>query len=524
MFKALTNFFRGNRAPDQQRDLTGGQLISFGRTVSDSGEAVTPETILSIPTVNACVRLISEDMASLPTFAYRRETKGRQRDMSHNVTRLVHDSPNDQMSAFDFKQAMFANLKICGSAAAYIERVNTRPEAMWPLNPLCVKPVRKNGNLFYKVKIDGMEIDVDPANMFYMTDFTTDGVNGKSVLEQCANVFGVSISLDKWAAKFYANGMAVSGFVRPTGKMTKESEATLLRTIKENWTGTSNAYRIGILPLNTEWQPVGITPEQGQVVQIREQRNKEICRLYRINPIKVGERGNNSSMEHVAIDHATGCLRPLAMRFEAEANRKLFSEAEKPFYYVEMELNGMMRGDSNAQDNSFAKGIQNGWYSVNDVRRMKNEPEIEGGDVYLSPLNMTPAPSRPENQPQQKETTVKADGDEGERSLTPVFEDTARRVASKISNAVTRQATKTKELGRWLDEYLSDKEVVLRQTAEPVLASIHGERSLPIVDSFIDDLRAKLVDDITDAQAFDAVPQFCDGLEDTIRQLLEGAK
>jgi len=38
-------------------------------------------------------------------------------------------------------------------------------------------------------------------------------------------------------------------------------------------------------------------------------------------------------------------------------------------------------------------GRQNGWLSANDIRRLENMNPIEGGDVYLVPLNMVPADS-----------------------------------------------------------------------------------------------------------------------------------
>ncbi len=44
---------------------------------------------------------------------------------------------------------------------------------------------------------------------------------------------------------------------------------------------------------------------------------------------------------------------------------------------------------------SFAKGIQWGWLSVNDVRRMLNLNSVENGDTHLQPLNMAPLGTEP---------------------------------------------------------------------------------------------------------------------------------
>lgn len=52
-----------------------------------------------------------------------------------------------------------------------------------------------------------------------------------------------------------------------------------------------------------------------------------------------------------------------------------------------------MRGDYKSRMDGYAIGIQNGFFSVNDVRRMENMdpiPEEEGGDLYLTNGNMLP--------------------------------------------------------------------------------------------------------------------------------------
>ncbi|NIP27931.1 MAG: phage portal protein, partial [Phycisphaerae bacterium] len=39
-------------------------------------------------------------------------------------------------------------------------------------------------------------------------------------------------------------------------------------------------------------------------------------------------------------------------------------------YYLEYNMASLLRGDQKSMAESFAKGIQWGWLSVNDVRRM----------------------------------------------------------------------------------------------------------------------------------------------------------
>ncbi|NCC80612.1 MAG: phage portal protein, partial [Clostridia bacterium] len=74
-------------------------------------------------------------------------------------------------------------------------------------------------------------------------------------------------------------------------------------------------------------------------------------------------------------------------------NRKLFLEKEKGQCFVSFNASALMRGDYKSRMDGYAIGIQNGFFSVNDVRRMENMDPIsekDGGDLYLINGNMLP--------------------------------------------------------------------------------------------------------------------------------------
>jgi hypothetical protein len=65
-------------------------------------------------------------------------------------------------------------------------------------------------------------------------------------------------------------------------------------------------------------------------------------------------------------------------------------------YYAEHLLDGLLRGDILSRYQAYAVGRQWGWMSINDIRQLENmNPIDEGGDEYLTPMNMMPAGSEP---------------------------------------------------------------------------------------------------------------------------------
>ncbi len=54
-------------------------------------------------------------------------------------------------------------------------------------------------------------------------------------------------------------------------------------------------------------------------------------------------------------------------------------------------VDGLLRGDYNSRMQGYAVGIQNGFLSPNDIRRLENMnaiPEEEGGSFYMVNGNM----------------------------------------------------------------------------------------------------------------------------------------
>ena len=84
-------------------------------------------------------------------------------------------------------------------------------------------------------------------------------------------------------------------------------------------------------------------------------------------------------------------IRPWLVRLEQEYNRKLFTKGERQNTFTEHNVNGLLRGDIASRYNAYNTGRNGGWLSANDIRKSENLNPIEGGDVYLTPLNMASA-------------------------------------------------------------------------------------------------------------------------------------
>ena len=107
----------------------------FGRETS-SGINITESVVLGIPAVYACIRVLTEAIASLPLITYERFQNGdKERARNFSLYTLLHDQPNPLMTSFELRELLVGHLCLRGNAYCYIERVVGEVVALWPLHP-----------------------------------------------------------------------------------------------------------------------------------------------------------------------------------------------------------------------------------------------------------------------------------------------------------------------------------------------------------------------------------------------------
>jgi hypothetical protein len=251
------------------------------------------------------------------------------------------------------------------------------------------------------------------------------------------------------------------------------------KKFREKYTGPENAWKVAVLESGMDYKPTTVDPEKSQALEQRVHQIREVCRIYRVPAHKVNdlERSTNNNIEHQAMEFVTDCLMPWVVKWEAECERKLFLEREKPELEVKLNLDALLRGDTKSRYEAHNLAIQAGFKTPNECRAAEGLPPIEGGDVLRFPLNTAPVGQpAPANAPP-------ADPPAPDKSATRgLIEDAARRVLTKEGKALARAAKKCAgkpaELRAWADAfYAAHAPLVARVLAAPLKAA--GATSSP---------------------------------------------
>lgn len=357
---------------------------------------------MQMTAVYACVRILSEAVASLPLQLFRQNGASREKAVDHPLYFLLHDEPNTEMTSFIFRETLMTHLLLWGNAYAQIIR-NGKGEvvALYPLMPNRMTVDRDGkGQLYYSYRLQKEDaptaavgtVILQPSDVLHIPGLGFDGLVGYSPIAMAKNAIGMAIACDEYGAKFFANGAQPSGVLEHPGTLKDPSR------VRESWNatfgGSRNANKVAVLEEGMKYTPISISPEQAQFLETRKYQVNEIARIFRVPPHLIGDldKSSFSNIEQQSLEFVKYTLDPWVSRWEQAMKRSLLSAEEKQEYSIKFNVDGLLRGDYESRMNGYASGRQNGWLSANDIRRLENLdpiPAEAGGDLYLINGNMT---------------------------------------------------------------------------------------------------------------------------------------
>ena len=385
-------------------DFIKGVDIDTGQ-LSNSGVEVDEETALKISAVYACVKVISETVASLPLNLLKELTNGdSEKAKQHPLYTILKDTPNSEMSSFTFREMQMTNLLLWGNAYSLIKR-NKQGQIveLYPLKSKNMKVERDavtNKIKYIYTNNKGISTTYTPKQVLHIPAFTFDGVLGVSPITYAREAMGLALATEEFGARFFGNGARPGGVLEHPGTIKDPDK------LRDSWNkvyqGTANSHKVAVLEEGMKYHEIGMSPEDSQFLQTRSFQLTEICRIFRVPPHMIGDlsRSTFSNIEHQSIDFVVHTIRPWLVRWEQAIMRSLLNDEERTIYYPKFNVDGLMRGDFTTRMSGYAIARQNGWLSANEIRALEDLNKIpadQGGDLYLLNGNMISAIAAKQN-------------------------------------------------------------------------------------------------------------------------------
>ena len=353
-------------------------LWRFAERMNDTGV----DKALRISTVWACVRLLSETIATLPIAMYQRESDGsRKVAREHSLHPILSNSPNELMTSVNFWESMISTMLLTGNAYARIRRLGGR---IVSLEPIPCRSIQRAKN--------GLDWDIDGehvkrTDVLHIPAFTMDGITGLSPIKYGAGIFNSATSAEEVASSTFRNGLMKTVAFK-VDRVLKPEQREEFRKYVESVSGALNAGQSPVLESGVTPEMIGIDPSDAQLLESRAWSVEEICRFFGVPPHMVGHTEKTTSwgsgIEQQMIGFLTFTLTPWLERIEQALNKNLLTPTERIKFYAEYSVEALLRADSAARAEFYGKMVNNGIYTRDECRTLENKPRRGGNADKLT--------------------------------------------------------------------------------------------------------------------------------------------
>ena len=354
---------------------------------------VSADSAMRLAAVYACVRILSETMASLPMVLYRqRKDGGKDRVTDHWLYQVLAKRPNRYQNPFEWREMLQGHLALRGNAFCQII-TDGRGEItqLVPIHPDRVRmELLDSGEYRYRVRNQGgQEMLLPRGQVWHLRGLSSDGLFGLSPIELARESLGMALAAQDYGARFFNNdAKPTGGWIEFPGTFKDQEAKRVFRESYQAAQSGANRGKVLVLENGMKFHEVGVTNKDAQFLELRKFQITDIARLFRVPPHMIADldRATFSNIEQQSLEFVMHTMTPWAERWEASIEADLMLDGDE--LEVEFDFANLMRGDAASRSAYYQSGIQNGWLTRNEARVAENLNPIDGLDQPLRPLNM----------------------------------------------------------------------------------------------------------------------------------------
>lgn len=390
-FKRTPRFLR---AAAEKRYAPAATLAAPGFTASMtvpsvSGIMVTPQTALTFSAFFGAIKVISEDLASLPLLEFQALPGGGCSVLPFSpISRLFDWSPDGECPDLNWRESWTSHVLSWGNAYAEVDWSDDgEPVRTTLIHPSVIAPKRDQwtGQLYYELQtadsIQGPrgKKQIPPWKILHLAGLGFNGLVGYSPVALQREAIGLGKAVEQYGASFFGNGAQPSGVV----EFKRAMKAEALKNFREMWNlihqGSVGAHKIALLDEGATWKSIGVPPEDAQFLATRAFQVLEICRIFRLPPHKLADfsSASYSNIEAANEDYIISCLRPWARRAEKAINFRLIGwQRYAAGRYVKHDFRPLLLRTAKDQADFYQKMFMIGVYSIDEIKALTGENPI----------------------------------------------------------------------------------------------------------------------------------------------------
>jgi HK97 family phage portal protein len=405
LLQRVKSAFGGGRFAGAQEGATRGSFVGYGEFGNSYGIEpfgdgwqrhleVDRNTAQHVPGVYACVMAIARAVSQCyPKHV--RVSDGVHEEIKTTAAYRVLRNPNKYQASPDFLLNLIAKTLFDGEGFALATR-NDRFE----INALhllprgsCVPMITEDQDIMYAVGaaplVSEKEMLVPARDILHLRFHTPrHPLIGESPITAAAMAIGINVALTKNQAAFFNQMNRPSGILSTTEKLTREQLASMRIAFEEQ----SKRWAAGGMPIlagGLTFQPLSISSQDAQLVEVQRMTLQDICRVFGVPPPLVADLAsatlNNSES---LIQHFLSMSLGSYLEHLERALDRLFGLGNNEF--IELDTAALLRTDFAGRVNALTKAVQGGLMTPDEARAVEGLSPVKGGDTAYLQRQMVP--------------------------------------------------------------------------------------------------------------------------------------
>lgn len=395
--------------------------------------------------VAACVTARAEEVGNIELILYKGKGKDRVVVEEHEALDLL-DRVNDGMTRHELFLATQSFKDLDGNAFWYLARDGQDGkgtiQAIYPMRPDKVtlviskeNPLQVEGYVF--MQSDGQKIPLQPTEVLHHKTFNPLGYHpfphrGMGVVEMAAWAIDTDNEARNWNYNFFKNSARPDGLLTTAGDSSMDEDE--YKRLQEEWQtkhgGSDNSHKVAILGGGLKWTDISRSQKDMDFTGQRTFSRDEILSIFRVPKSIIGitDDVNRANAEASVYVFALRTVKPLMQQLVDTLNEfylPLFGDEALKF-----DFKSPVTEDRKADIEEYQRGLQDGWLSINEVRKIEGLPVVEGGDTLYMPLNYQAVGTVPAEEAAPKKSIEKSEKPESQKSI-----------AEKAIDKITKQKT-----------------------------------------------------------------------------------
>lgn len=401
----MFEFLKRNQKPDntELRNYTNAIVSSYDnylKTIASGGTIKFTDAYFdNISTVNICVGILADRIATIPVGVYKKDSEGNKIFQTKDPrNRLLNEYPVPYLDSFTVRHFWETQRGYKGNSFSIIEKKANKPVKLIPIFSSQVNGYKLEGSeLIYSINYNGVTSDYNFMNVLHFRkgsigDSAIDipGFWGKTPIEALRLNLSLSYKAIKTVDSIYENETKSTGFFKQEIlNINSDAIADWKKKINEENAGFEKAGDFGFLmPPGISRQETPIKVNDALFLNTVTFNAKQIASWYGVPAYKVGvedSRNTGKSIETLGLEFKTDTIDPVLQMYKKELEFKLLTDYEiEGGFSIEFDTKKMIALDHKTRSEIQERYVKMGVLSPNQVCLEEGYPTFDGGDKRLT--------------------------------------------------------------------------------------------------------------------------------------------